>query len=132
MARPTDYTADMLALAGGYLEDCKTNARLPQVAGLALYLDVARSTLYLWAEQHPEFSDILEKVMASQEVNLVDGGIHNKFNPTITKLMLGKHGYHDKQEITGKDGAPLFDENTKKKSEAAIGGYLAGNAAQGK
>jgi hypothetical protein len=33
-----------------------------------------------------------------QERTLLNGGLGKDFNPVITKLVLGKHGYSDKQE----------------------------------
>ena len=33
---------------------------------------------------------------------------NDTFNASITKLCLGKHGYHDKQEVAGFDGDDLL------------------------
>ena len=52
--------------------------------------------LYAWAkdENKREFSDILDQINTKQECVLLDNGLTGKFNASITKLMLGKHGYH--------------------------------------
>jgi hypothetical protein len=44
-----------------------------------------------------------------QERTLLNGGLGKDFNPVITKLVLGKHGYSEKQEIqhTGEKDNPL-------------------------
>jgi len=108
--RPTKKTDDVITKAqdyinGGYLKD----ELVPTIAGLSLYINIRRSTIYKWATENQIFSDILEKVMAAQEHKLINGGLTGEYNSTITKLMLTKHGYSDKQEteVTGKDGAPV-------------------------
>lgn len=109
--RPTDYTPELLARAKAYAEKATDSAlgespKLASIAELALHLGVSRETLYAWAKEKQEFSDILQKVMTAQEMALLDNGLHGKWNPTITKLMLTKHGYTDKQDITS-DGKAL-------------------------
>jgi hypothetical protein len=53
---------------------------------------------------------------------LIDGGLIGDFNPTITKLMLTKHGYSDKQEVDNKssDGSmtPKVTLTTEQVKEA--------------
>ena len=108
MARPTKLTKEMAAKAVKYLDiECKMGGLyfgdLPQVAGLAIYLDVARATLYEWAGLDTplgkQFSDIMERVSAEQEYKLVGKGLKGEYNSTITKLMLTKHGYVDRAEV---------------------------------
>lgn len=72
---------------------------VPSVAGLAIYLNVARSTLQVWEKSNSEFSGTLDRLKAVQEVLLVNGGLKGDLNSTITKLMLSNHGYSDKQDI---------------------------------
>ncbi len=101
IGRPTEYDATKIAKATNkYVEDCKRQYYLPTVEGLAVHLCVARSTIYEWAKVHPEFSDILEALLAAQGSQLIQNGLKGDYNPTITKLMLTKHGYTDKQDIT--------------------------------
>lgn len=104
MARPTKYTEELIHEAYNYLENhLDYDDLVPSVVGLACALDVSRSTLYAWAEVHEEFSYILDKVNEKQERKLLSGGLGGGFNSNIVKLMLGKHGYSDKQEhsLTG-------------------------------
>jgi hypothetical protein len=98
--RPSKYTPEILEktkdyVAGGYLQEGEP---FPMIAGLALVIGVSRDTCFTWAndEDKPEFSDLIEALMAKQEKTLSIGGITNEYNSTITKLMLGKHGYSDK------------------------------------
>lgn len=97
MADVSDYTPEILEKAKAYLEK---EVVFPSVADLAIHLGKARSTLYKWAKESDkkEFSDILETVLAVQEKLLIERGLTSDYNSTITKLMLTKHGYSDKQE----------------------------------
>lgn len=103
MARPTKLTEGMWALARGYIEDYKEihGHAMPSAVGLARVLGIHRSTLYDWASKDDAFSDILEDVNTEQELVLLNQGVTGVFNSQITKLALGKHGYHDKQDLGG-------------------------------
>ncbi|WP_086931598.1 terminase small subunit [Agarilytica rhodophyticola] len=111
--RPSDYP-EKIELAKGYLDSYKTE--VPSVAGLALHMGVARSTVYAWAEnkEYSEFSYIVEQVLANQEVKLTDGGLKGDYNASVTKLMLSKHGYAEKvqSEVSGPNGKPVETTTT--------------------
>jgi len=105
--RPTSYTQELLDAAhayvdGRYDDDPETGEPVPTVAGLSLYIGVSRDTVYDWIKQDDkvEFSDIVSRLMAKQEMGLLRGGIFGNFNASITKLALTKHGYTDKQDST--------------------------------
>jgi hypothetical protein len=103
LGRPTDYSEEKLALARIYLEGGweEQGDVVPQIAGLALAMGVDRTTVYDWAkhEDKIDFSYIFTRVQAIQERGLINKGLSGDFNPAITKMMLTKHGYSDKQEI---------------------------------
>ena len=106
MARPTDYTEELLDKARTYLEE--TADAVPIVVGLCLHIGIAKTTAYRWVEEgRQEFKDILEEVMEKQEAELVNGGLKSTFNPTITKMMMTKHGYQDviKNDNVSSDGS---------------------------
>jgi hypothetical protein len=127
--RPAKLPKDLLKITKEYLKQCedeleevvrqtreedgtitkKTVAKvnLPSIAGLARWLDVSRETIYAWQEEDLEFSDICSKILAEQERRLIDNGLSGGYNSNITKLLLHKHGYSDKSELTGKDDGPL-------------------------
>ncbi|WP_063657169.1 DNA-packaging protein [Candidatus Arsenophonus triatominarum] len=86
---------------------------VPNIAGLACYLNISRSTIYEWSSTNVEFSDIVEGILALQENKLLNSGLKGEFNPTIAKLMLSKHGYADKQEteLSGKNGGAIETDN---------------------
>lgn len=136
MGRPTEYDADVIAKQVlTYTELCKQQFYLPTIEGLAVHLCVARQTLYDWADKesdhyHSEFADILEQLRAAQASQLIQNGLKGEYNPSITKLMLTKHGYADRQELTGVDGSKLFnDVEAKAKGKRAIGQYLGDSGA---
>jgi len=75
----------------------KTN--IPSVAGLAIYLDLSKDTIYAWAREYPEFSYALEKVSRLQEHKLINGSVAGTYNSTISKLIMSSnHGYKEKTE----------------------------------
>jgi len=104
VGRPSELTAELIERAREYLMGGYESVGevVPNIAGLACYLGKSRSTAYEYAEQSNEFSDILESILAMQESKLISGGLKNEYNATITKLMLTKHGYSDKQEVDNK------------------------------
>ncbi len=109
VGRPTDYTPELLGKARAYLEEFKPESGvLPTIEGLALHLGISRQTVYAWRSEilegtkelaKPEFTDIVERILATQAKTLIEKGLSGDFNSSITKMMLGKHGYSDKQEI---------------------------------
>jgi len=102
--RPSKLTADVIAQAWKYLNDTTSIAAsagglMPTKERLALTIGVSRNTMYEWAKQSEDFQDILDTLDAMQADMLLQNGLMNRYNSTITKLMLSKHGYVEKQEI---------------------------------
>ena len=109
--RPTKYNKALVEKAANYLNVYETLGDvIPSIEGLSIYLDIRRSTIYDWENQEgkKEFSDILRKINATQHQVLINKGLTSDFNSAITKLVLGKHGYHEKQqqEVSGPGGKP--------------------------
>lgn len=103
--RPTKYNQDMLEAARAYLANYKEHDHvIPSIAGLATVLHVSRGTLYIWGKEYAEFLNILDDIQSTQESVLVNNGLRGDFNSAITKLVLGKHGYHEKQEMDHRSG----------------------------
>lgn len=107
--RPSKLTDAVIEQAGRYAskEYLALGEVIPTVEGLAVYLNVSRKTLYNWKVESEEFLHILEDLMARQAKELFSNGLTGDFNPTITKLILTKHGYSDRveQDVTSSDGA---------------------------
>ena len=123
MARPTKYSKEIVEKAKAYITDYeKYDDMIPSIEGMAEHLGLARETLYDWAKQKDKgFSDILGRCMQVQAKTLVNNGLNNTFNSAITKLVLGKHGYHDsmKQDITSSDESmkPTIIQLTTRKDD---------------
>lgn len=132
VGRPTKYSKEMLKKAEQYIRRSKdglkkilesTNSktgrkrfkyeiavRLPKAEGLALFLRVRRSTLYEWAKDHEEFSDILEEINQIQADRVINKALAGEYNPLIAKLLLGKHGYKDEAKVEVDDKRVILDE----------------------
>jgi len=115
--RPTKYTPELIKKAHSYIDDWVPTPDevipeiMPSHVGLADHLDIRRETLYAWAKdpEKEEFSNILDKVLRKQELILLANGLNRTFDSGISKLVLGKHGYHDKTDntIANPDGSNL-------------------------
>lgn len=104
--RPTLYKPNLLRRAKEYIKATKDNKDLyPSIAELAITLSISRETVYAWQkdDDKEEFSDIVKELMALQETRLTEFGLTGKFNATIAKLLLGKHGYKDTSDVTSND-----------------------------
>ena len=108
--RPTKYTDEMPDRAREYLKNYQSYGDVcPHIEGIADVCEVTVSTVYNWAKEHPVFLETLNECNALQARVLKNKGLGGEFQPTIAKLMLANHGYHDKAEtqLTGKDGGPV-------------------------
>jgi hypothetical protein len=110
--RPVEWSPEVLEQAKAYLNDYDTthSHSIPSVVGLCQVINRARSTVYKWAKEEDKgFSDILEAINEKQQMVLLSKGLTGDFNAQITKLVLGKHGYHDRQEteVSGPNGGPI-------------------------
>jgi hypothetical protein len=130
--RPTDYRGlETLLKANKYIDSCqdeqyqltkldgnnstsyenKLKVKLPTIEGLAVYLEVRRSTIYDWKEKYEEFSDIIERLQSIQAEKLLNNGLSGDYNSTIAKVLLTKHGYIEKQETEHSGGIIVKQTN---------------------
>lgn len=136
--RPTKYSDQILKDAKKYLALCvdsydrvlkskgkrsvmyahKFVVKLPTIGGLAVFLHISRETIYDWKKKHKEFSDIIEEMLAEQENRLINMGISGDYNPTITKVLLTKHGYREGHEVANPDGSNVFRPSAAEKAVA--------------
>lgn len=85
----------------------KIKVKLPTIEGLATFLGVNKTTVYEWESTYIEFSNVLAELRQLQLRKLLAGGLSGDYNSTIAKLILTKHGYSERTELTGKDGDKL-------------------------
>ena len=110
MARPTKYTKELIELAEQYLENYeKYDHAFPSDIGLADVLGIATSTLHTWNKEEgkEQFSNILDKINTKQQLVAWNKGLKGEYNANLVKLLLGKHGFSEKSELTGNNGGPL-------------------------
>jgi hypothetical protein len=120
--RPTTYNDELVKKAHDYLEEFSlprserenttSEEEIPTIVGLCRYIERGKTTVYNWIaddedEEKDKFRDICSAIAELQEVKLVTGGLVGGWNPQVTKMILTKHGYSDKQEIdhSSKDGS---------------------------
>jgi len=121
MARPTKY-ADSMA---SDLYDAMASGQ--SVTQFAAQKNVSRSTVYKWADEHPEFSDALsrgqEAGQAYWETELQSMMYSKEVNAPLVKLYFAnRFGWHDKAEIDAKssDGSMTPTVDASKLSDAAL------------
>lgn len=107
MARPSDYTPEILNKARAYRDNLlPIDEVVHTIEGLAEAMGITRTTIYDWISQDSkeEFSDIATEILSRQAKTLVNKGLDGKFNSSIAKVMLSKHGYREAidQDITTK------------------------------
>ncbi len=100
--RPTKYTPELLKKAHEYVDNWEISGRkIPSIVSLAIHCDISKQRVYEWLkdDDKSEFRDIVARVEAKQEEILIDNGLDRTFDASLSKMMLSKHGYSDKQEI---------------------------------
>lgn len=86
---------------------------LPTVEGFARRIGVNKTTLYEWAQVDEDFSNALGLILTEQKTRLINKGLSNDYNPTITKLILSSnHGMSEKSEVELRDKRLIDDLDT--------------------
>lgn len=116
--RPTILDEEMVKKAREYLGTDKHAKGVLTIEGLAIELDISRQTIYRWADDKEltddektsindelleEFCYIVTRVRQQQAEKLIQNGLDGTYNPVITKLLLSKHGYIERKDITSDD-----------------------------
>lgn len=100
VGRPTKYNDELQAQADDYVYRLEELGHVvPSRVGLCCFLGIDKTTSYEWEKIHPEFSNTLRNVETLQEHLTLNGGLANKLNSTIVKLVLSNHGYSDRNAI---------------------------------
>lgn len=111
VGRPSKYQDDLTLDSICYYIDNfhkkPFNEQFPSIAGLCTYLHIGKDTLLTWLKDSnkEELNQLIQCLLAKQEVLLINSGITGEFNSAITKLLLTKHGYSDKVEAIGFEGS---------------------------
>ena len=106
IGRPTKYCPELLAKAQEYLEVWESIDVIPMIAGLATYIGITKDTISRWEAEAKEeesdkldFSDVCARVRQLQERALINKGLSRMSDASLSKLLLMKHGYSDRQEV---------------------------------
>jgi hypothetical protein len=74
-------------------------------------IKIGKSTIYQWAaEEDNPFADILRSIHAKQELIAWNKGLKGEYNANLIKLLLGKHGYHDKVDSNVEQRTTITNE----------------------
>lgn len=131
--RPTIYNEEILTKTKEYIDSCKdgivdvsidpnkpiykTKVNIPTIEGLAYHLGINKDTIYTWRKEKPEFSDLIEELLAKQAKELVNKGLSGDYNSTIAKVLLTKHGYREGIDATT-DDKPIGEQSPESKAKA--------------
>lgn len=124
--RPTTYTTEMLEKANAYLEEWEAEGdMIPSVVGLAKYIERSKTSIYDWAKEDgkEEFADILARINEIQRQTLINKGLSGVFNSNITKLVLGKHGFSEKKELSSDPERPVMVIAAEMTADEATAAY---------
>ena len=97
----TKFKPDTIEKIEWYLKNYDKNGDvIPTIAGLCLHLGVVKQTIYNWAkdEEKRGLLDLLEWIKYTQETKVINGGLKGDYNSAVSKLILFKHGYHEKED----------------------------------
>jgi len=124
--RPTTYTPEMLEKAYAYLDKWESEGdAIPSVVGLVKYIGRSKTCVYDWAKEEgkEEFADILANINETQRQVLINKGLKGEFNSNITKLVLGKHGYSEKKELSSDPEKPIVVIAAEMTADEATAAY---------
>ena len=104
------YCEEMQRIADEYIDAWMnggddTGDAMPSNTRLSLLLGVTRMTMDAWAKKHDEFNGVMWRLKALQKLALQNGGLLEKLNPYISKLILAtNHGMSERQAIDHTSG----------------------------
>lgn len=120
--RKTQLTPELIETTRAFVDDGwrdQPNKAFPSLQGLALHLGVHTTTVHMWRRLNPaeqpltvDFADLCERLLQIQHEICIGEAMLNRYNANIAKLLLGKHGYTDKQELSGPDGQAIETKST--------------------
>ena len=122
VGRPSKYQSSLCGEVVRYLDKVEN---LPKIEDFVDFLGVAESTVYLWAKNHPEFSEALEKIKRAQKRMLINLGLSGQYNATIAKLILSSnHGMCERKDVTTKNHIVMPDHQEKERINAILQAFL--------
>lgn len=106
--RPTKYTKEFIEEEAIAFEEWM---RLPNsiwYESFAVERGYDPNLLSLWAKENEKFSGVYRLSQGWQKAKLIQGGLLNTYNASITKLVLANTcGWTDRQQVSGDATNPL-------------------------
>ena len=95
---------------------------------MCFYAGIAKPTYYDWINADPRFSARLEE-LRNNPVLKARQTVVKKLSESYPNAMdylarKRKHEFSPRQEVTGADGQPIFDDATKQKAKSAIANFF--------
>jgi hypothetical protein len=104
--RPVSYSQELVDQCYEYIDAFESHGHvIPSLVGLCEVINRSRSSIYGWVADtenpfNDQFLDITNNLNEKQELVAFQKGLTKEHDSGLTKLLLGKHGYHDKQDNT--------------------------------
>lgn len=84
----------------------------PSIARFAVNIGVNKSTIYEWADKHPQFSVALKKCKEMQEDIIVNNSLKGSYNANFAQFLLKNNfAYKDKHEVEQKTEIKIVLDN---------------------
>lgn len=136
--RPTKLCPEILSKAQEYVEQWSyLGDAIPMLAGLCVHIGIAKETMQRWeaiglskeqreneihkneCELYSQFSAICARVRVMQERVLINKGLTKESEASLSKVLLFKHGYSDRQEIDHTTAGESFNRPDQEAVNAA-------------
>lgn len=130
--KPSKYTPELIAKAKKYLTKWEDLGDvIPMLCSMAEYLDISLSTLYSWEkeakegdESKAEILEVCARVRQAQEKVLINKGLSRVSDASLSKLLLMKHGYSDRQDVNVQSEDGSMSPITAKEAKEALDAKL--------
>jgi hypothetical protein len=99
---PTRYTPELIEKAKEYIERWEElGDPVPMLCGMYVHCGIHKGLGSKWRgdAEKVEFHELCARVEVQQERELLRKGLIRSTDSSLTKLMLMRHGYTDRQEI---------------------------------
>lgn len=110
---PSKYTPEIGRKILEYMEQGYS------LVAAAAHVEVGRSTVYNWKEEHPEFKALIELGMSKRQAHWEKEALETQSGPRVTMISKALAGTKDSSwsdsqslEITGPGGSALFQQIT--------------------
>ena len=107
------YSVDKVAVAHDYVANHEENYDdvIPTRAGLAIALNVSKSTVYMWAKTYDDFRACVDKLDAKHENMIIQGSLKGEYNNAAARVLLTKATAGDTDKVDQSVRQPMDPTN---------------------